>query len=353
MPPGLFGLERSNRDFTQAQAWGKNQFNASFPAALASYMGVRGLPMIYFMLDGLGNLEHTYLPSEQLFGLPPLSSDLFFAFESEFAPYRPHVTGKLPRVDLVTQNIATGLNFAPLEIKLTALPDESTHRLPEESYGSEIVVRPDTIVYLALAIIHHYASCADVLRQILEPACDPLSDNWSEPYEVLPHISGFRKALLELVGDYAPHQKPLLMQPIWKTKGKAMVLEEHCLDIFVWSDLAFTKLFVGEAQGSVIDRPTRSLVWLMRMLYDFSRQGRFEPQRVIDQLTYNTKNDKAFSISGRRTYPLMSSPELRQPRVRREEIRHIILGKGQEFLSPERRLDAAILNTPGLFDENG
>ncbi len=154
-------------------------------------MGVRGVPVVYLKLSGSGNLERGYLPSEQLFGLPPLDSKLFFAFESEFAPYRPHVTGRLPRVDLVTQNISTGLDFTPLEIKLTALPDESTHRLAEDNYGPEIVVRPDTIVYLVLAIAHHYASRPDILRQIFEPTCSSLQDNWSEPFEVLPYISLF------------------------------------------------------------------------------------------------------------------------------------------------------------------
>ena len=66
-------------------------------------------------------------------------------------------------------------------------------------------------------------------------------------------------------------------------------------------------------------------------------------------LTYNTKNDKAFSASGRKTQPFMRSPELLKPRIRKDEIRNIILGSGEKLLSPERRFDAAILNTPGLF----
>lgn len=35
----LFGLKNSNRDFSSKDNWGKNQFNSSFPAALACYMG--------------------------------------------------------------------------------------------------------------------------------------------------------------------------------------------------------------------------------------------------------------------------------------------------------------------------
>ncbi len=42
-------------------------------------------------------------------------------------------------------------------------------------------------------------------------------------------------------------------------------------------------------------------------------------------------------------------PEIRHPRIRRAEISRIILGGGERYLSPERRLDAMIVNSPGLF----
>ena len=85
------------------------------------------------------------------------------------------------------------------------------------------------------------------------------------------------------------------------------------------------------------------------MLHDFSRDGQVNHARIIDSLSYNTKNDKAFSVNGMVTQQLMESPELVKPRIHKEEIRYIILGNGQDLLSPERRLDAAILSTTGLF----
>ena len=42
-------------------------------------------------------------------------------------------------------------------------------------------------------------------------------------------------------------------------------------------------------------------------------------------------------------------PEIRHPRIRRAEISRIILGGGERYLSPERRLDAMIVNSPDLF----
>lgn len=32
--PSLYGLKKTNRDYSKKETWGKNQFNSSFPASL-------------------------------------------------------------------------------------------------------------------------------------------------------------------------------------------------------------------------------------------------------------------------------------------------------------------------------
>lgn len=49
--PRLYALNHSNRDFSQRDSWGKNQFNNSFPTALACYMHSQGLDPVYLKLD--------------------------------------------------------------------------------------------------------------------------------------------------------------------------------------------------------------------------------------------------------------------------------------------------------------
>lgn len=49
--PALFGLKNSNRDFTNKDTWGKNQFNSSFPAALACFMHSKSIEPVYLTLD--------------------------------------------------------------------------------------------------------------------------------------------------------------------------------------------------------------------------------------------------------------------------------------------------------------
>ena len=88
---------------------------------------------------------------------------------------------------------------------------------------------------------------------------------------------------------------------------------------------------------------------LFFMIHDYAHKGSFNPTEIIDALNYGTKTDKAFSISGRQTNSIMQCPELLSPRVTKSEIKQIILGGGERFLSPERRFDAALVNSPGLF----
>ena len=95
----------------------------------------------------------------------------------------------------------------------------------------------------------------------------------------------------------------------------------------------------------------RSVVWLAKMLYEFALVGKINHKLVIDTLTYNTKNDKAFALSGSNTRPYMICDNLVQPRITKEEIKNIILGGGQNFLSPERRFDAIIFSNPEIFDD--
>ncbi|MFK7771556.1 MAG: HindVP family restriction endonuclease, partial [Saprospiraceae bacterium] len=99
-----------------------------------------------------------------------------------------------------------------------------------------------------------------------------------------------------------------------------------------------------------ISRQSRTVVWLFRMLYDFAMNGQINHELVIDSLSYNTKNDKAFALSGKVTHKYMTSKELTKPRIHKEEIKSIILGGGHNMLSPERRFDAIIFNSPELFE---
>jgi hypothetical protein len=355
--PGLFGLKNSNRDFTQKESWGKNCFNSSLPAALCTYLHHQGLENIYIKLNSDLRVEHSNINTSDFYGINPQSDNLFYAFETQFTPYQQYLVGIAPGVDLVTQARDIGACLQAIEIKLTALPDNTTCDLPEDLYGCEIVVRPDTIVYLACSIVETFRRNSSCLNDFISEEFATIHD-WTEAEFVIPHIPRMINVIDLIALSSLENQKPFLMQPVWKTEGKSPKLSEHCLDVFVWSNLAFTRLFIDLAKLEVkafgqvrsIARHTRTIVWLFKMLYDFSVNGLFNHKKIIDALSYNTKNDKAFAVSGRVTHAYMKSEALRRPRIQKSEIKRIILGGGQNLLSPERRFDAIIYNSPDIFD---
>lgn len=351
--PGLFGIRYSNRDFTQKSSWGKNQFNSAFPAALACYMNSKQLKANYLYLHHDSKIDHTEISIEELFKIDPTSDNIFFAFENQYTPYQPFVVGNIPGIDLVIQDRNNGKCLSGLEIKLTALPDHTTCDYPENMYGCEIVIRPDTIVYLACSIVQHYKNTLGKLSQIIGNRFND-DRNWSDAQQVIPLIAEIVKVMNDLMQDSSSNQTPFILQPIWKTQGKSPKLSENCLDIFVWSDIAFTKFITSFSENNQtikkLSRQNRTMIWLFKMIYDFSKNKRFDFRKIIDELSYNTKNDKAFSASGHITYPYMKSESLTQPRIKKQEIKNIILGEGQKLLSPERRFDAIIFNSEGIFD---
>jgi len=352
--PGLFGVTNSNRDFSQVDTWGKNQFNSSFPAGLSNYLAHKKIENVYLILDKELKVIHSKISTKDLYGISPVSNDLFFSFESPYTPYQQLVIGSLPRVDLVTQLRSTGQCLKPIEVKLTALPDNSTCHLHKEYFGCEIVVRPDTIVYLACSIVAIFKDEQQKLADLIGNGFEDIAD-WTDGASVWPFITDMISAIDKIILSILDKQEPLLMQPIWKTNGKSPKLADNCLDVFVWSNFAFTQLFVDVARGELsegankITRQVRTIIWLFKMLLDFSKNGQIDHKRIIDGLSYNTKNDKAFAVSGRVTHRYMESPELEMPRIEKKEIRNIILGGGQDLLSPERRFDAIIFNSPELF----
>jgi type II restriction enzyme len=343
----LFGLQNSNRDFTRAEAWGKNQFNSSFPAALSCYLDQKNLDANYLCIKNrLFSID--YISVSNILGTKTNTEDIYFAFEAQYTPFQKFIVGTLPRTDLVIQN-QMGQCLRGLEVKLTALPDNTTCNLSDNKFGSEIVVRPDTIIYLAASLI---SANAEIIKNHIDNSKINIED-WSEAREVIAHIQEIVTCISQISIDIEQNQSPFLLQPIWKTIGKSSKLANNCLDVFVWSDAAFTwfisQVSKNDNAATQITRQTRTSIWLYKMLSDIGMDGRCNYKEIIDKLSYNTKNDKAFASAGNVTNPFMSCQNLTNPRITKQEIKNIILGGGQNLLSPERRFDAIIFNSPELF----
>ena len=318
-------------------------------------MASKGLQPVYLLLDKNAQVKHEKISVSSVFGLNPLAPELFFSFETDFTPYRSIVTGKFPRTDLVTLNKNTrNTCLRSLEIKLTALPDNSTYKLPEDQYGCEIVIRPTTIVYLALGIAYKFKDSPEVLLNYLDATSVRRVSDWWDAENIIGHILDLASDIDQILTSNLSLQEPFILQPVWKTNGRTAKLHEDCLDIFVWSDFAFTRLFFNAARNALskkqeIDRYARSVIWLSKMLLDFALEGRISHADIRKKLAYNAQTDKAFALNGSNTNQYMACAELTNPRIKKDEIRNIVLGGGQTLLSPERRFDAALLSNPELF----
>lgn len=351
--PTLFGLSRynTNKDFRHAKSWGKNSFNNCFPIALLCYMQSLNIEPVYLTVNENLDIVPKKIDTNSIFGQAHDSEDIYFAFEYTYGKHQKFVKGTLPRIDLVTMNNLDAENpwLRALEIKLTALPDNSTCHLSDDQYGCELVVRPNTIIHLTLEIINGYVGYEQELSKVLQSIFQSNFD-WESENDILDKIPDIIQTFKLLLVMKVDNQIPFVIQPIWKTVGKSARLDENCLDVFIWSAFALAKLLLDTVEyGNYrrFSRAKRSLVWVMKMLFDFAKYQKIDPRTV--SIGFTKQTDKAFALSGKKTYPYMSSAELSQPRIKKSQIKNIILGQGEKLLSPERRFDAILTNSPELF----
>ena len=99
-------------------------------------------------------------------------------------------------------NRSSGIPLSGLEVKLTTLPDNTTKDLPDEDYGSEIVVRSPTILFLACSICACYDSPEGRMRlhDMLNTIGEEIRD-WGEIRQVVPHYEAIKQAVLYVSRD--------------------------------------------------------------------------------------------------------------------------------------------------------
>jgi len=347
MLTGLFGIEHSNR--TPDDHWGKNCFNSSFPAAVASYMMVNDIPAIYVKLveeDKNLKVEATEISLREVFNCgdrPP--SDLFFAFESVFQPYQVYSFDQIDGIDLVIKD-TQGQYLAPLEVKLTVIPDSTTYNKSEELWGSEIVVRSATTSYCALGMYDTVRDDARIVREIFENACSSIQ-SWDNDFEMTHKTPLLCQSIDVFQKRYYHRQKPLVMQTLWKTQGKSPLLSDQAFDIVVWSDYAFSRLFIDSSYevAETMSRPMRASARLARCLWELSKSGKIRVVDIYRQMAFGNQTDKEFAVSGTKWKSYVSSPRTVKPILHKDTVFSIIEKSYIEKLSPERRFDQTLYFT--------
>ncbi len=342
----LYGLTHTNRQ--GKNLWGKNQFNSTFPAALACYMRDHKLGAVYVNLTSDLKTQCTEISIDTLFNTKLPNDKLFFDFEAHYEPFDKLIDHSIERVDLVVREtkesngkIVAGRPVRPLEVKLTVIPDNTTCENSPDSWFPEMVIRPASIMYCAMSMASNLKQ-ADV-KAIFHPVGKDVRQwgNLAEAREVLPKAV---EALNQLHKEFYAQQQPLILQPIWRTQGKKPLLDDNAFDIFVWSDYALLRVVLDLVMKSPgdITRFARTVLRLTRYLYEYGRAGVAHIDNIFADMTYGHQSDKEFSINGAITSRYMNHPRMGAPILGKEVVRNIILHGGEEYLSPERRLDQTI-----------
>ncbi len=271
--------------------------------------------------------------------------ELDFHFESSYSPYQQYSFDKIDNIDLVVKDLE-GKFLSPLEVKLTVLPTDGTSTLPEEQWGCELVIRSATTSYCALGMYDAVREHRHDIRNIFEEASASIQ-MWDNDYEMChktPHLTScidtFQRRFLE-------YQKPLLMQTLWKTKGKSPELADNAFDIVIWSDYAFTRLFVDKAYhpAKKMSRPMRATARLARCLWELSKSGKIRLADIYRQMAFDNQTDKEFAINGTLWRKYVASDRITSPILPKSIVNDIIAPAAIQKLSPERRFDQTLYFT--------
>ncbi len=347
MDHGLYGIHNSNRN--SDDHWGKNCFNSSFPAALACYMMDHDIKAIYIMLEednDVLSVRSKEISIREAFCCDrKASKDLYFSFESVFEPYQQYSFDSIDPIDLVIKD--ADVNFlSPLEVKLTVIPTSQTSSLPEDKWGSEIVVRTATTSYCALGMFDSVKKHASDIREIFEESCSSIQ-MWDNEFEMSHKMPSLCSAIDEFQFKYLDHQKPLLMQTLWKTQGQSPLLADQAFDIVIWSDYAFSRLFLDQAASSskTMKRGMRASARLARCIWELSKSGKIRINDIYRQMAFGNQTDKEFAVGGSLWRKYVTTDRINNLALHKDVIHEIIRPGYIDRLMPERRFDQTLYFT--------
>jgi hypothetical protein len=137
------------------------------------------------------------------------------------------------------------------------------------------------------------------------------------------------------------------MQTIWKTQGKSPLLADQAFDIVIWSDYAFSRLFIdgSSASANTMSRPMRATARLARCLWELSKSGKIRVVDIYRQMAFGNQTDKEFAIGGSKWRQYVMSDRVIRPILPKTVVNNIIEPGYIQKLSPERRFDQTLYFT--------
>jgi len=293
--------------------------------------------------DGEITTEHTDTNWKDIILTDPKTA--VWSFESTYSEYAKYTNDTPNGSDVVVKN-KEGKDTSAFEIKLVVVPTSGSANKPREKQWCELVIRPASIEQLAFSIARSYGiEQRDTLRKIIVEALGAPQDlSWPSASAMMGHKNAVIKAAENIIRSGIGEQTPLVVIAEWRTEGQTPRLDENAFDVFVVTDMALLSVFIQTAKNKSkkISRPYRSVIWLVKSLYDYSVQHSLQFLDITAKLNYGLQSDKSASFT-RRATEMLDSDNFQHPRVKRNEVENILPPKAFKVLAPERRLDGALM----------
>ena len=205
-------------------------------------------------------------------------------------------------------------------------------------------MRTATTSYCAFSIWDMVKDRRKHVREVFEDTCSDIG-SWINDFEMSHKTASLRETLNVFEREFIDYQRPLVMQPFWKTQGQSPILCDNAFDIVVWSDLAFSRLFIETSNDKSMSRPMRASARMARCIWELSKSGKIRVEDIYRQMAFGQQTDKEVSVPGDRWRRYITTNRTVTPAVSKDALLEIIAPGFIENLRPERRFDQTLYFT--------
>lgn len=333
--PSMYGVCNSNRPWDVL--WSREMFPKAFSVALLNHMRDSEIDVNLVGFDGT-RCEVGTMSVDRLYGdTDQRNTDLEFDFDAQ-NPIFMDLAHDVPSSDLVVRD-GSGKCLGAYDMAVSVVPDSSTKGLPPDQMGPEVTVRSKTLMNCAL-------SMADSLRSESETVLDILGDIPTDSWdEVSYNMENLMLSLDRLERRFADRQRPFMIQSVWRSETEGPFMAEDAMDVFVWTDLALTRLFLDSDRrprdGSP-SRPVRCAVRLYEILRGAASGEVLDLRDLFDRTSYDIPGMREFMVNGKTSVRYMGCPRLSSPAVGSSVIPTLASKGFESMLEPERRFDTSV-----------
>lgn len=333
--PSMYGLRNCNRPWDAL--WTREMFPKAFSVALLNYMRDAGIGVNLVGFDGSKCIVSDMSVDELYRNIDEPNTELWFDFDVRF-PDVMDLALDVPPSDLVIKD-GSGRCLGAYDMAVSVVPDSSTKGMPPDQMGPEVTVRSKTLMNCALSMIHSLRSESDSVLDILG---DVSTSSWEE---ISDDLETLMLSLDRLERTFADRQRPFMIQSVWRSETEGPFMAEDAMDVFVWTDLALTRLFLDSDRRSKDGSPTRPVrcaIRLYEMLHDAAYGEVLDLKNLFDRTSYDIPGMREFMVNGRTSVRYMGCPRLSSPVVGSSIIPNLASQGFEAMLEPERRFDTSV-----------